>query len=217
MTNPFTPRFESLPSILAVFPLSGAIVMPGTQLPLNIFEPRYLNLVLDTLRDERLFGMIQPDPSAPETQDRPLCRTGCAGRITSFSETTDGRIVLVLTGLCRFDVREELPSVRGYRRIVADWSRFAGDYQTTSSGEVERPQFLNQLRAYCDCRGVEVPWGDLDSLNDADLINLLAAHLPLHPGDKQALVEAIDLNQRAKLLTAFLELGATHEDDRRRH
>ena len=219
MSNPFTPKFESLPTTIPVFPLPGAVVMPGTQLPLNVFEPRYLNLVLDALGDHRMFGMIQPDPQAPKTKEPALCSTGCAGRITSFSETGDGRIVLVLTGVCRFDVQEELPTLRGYRKVVASWSRYAGDYAPHRSDAIERAPFLRSLRSYCEANGVEVPWKDLATMSDDDLVNLLTAHLPLDPTEKQALVEAVELEQRAKLMAAFLDLGSGRGEDgaRRRH
>lgn len=211
MPNPFTPSYASLPEVIAVFPLPGAVLMPGTQLPLNIFEPRYLNLVEDTLGSHRLFGMIQPDPGGPRSGEAVLYRTGCAGRITSFSETNDGRIVLVLTGICRFDIRDELPAIRGYRRVLADWSRFAGDYEPEAPGQFDREPFLSRLRRYCDRTAVELPWEDLETLAEADLVNLLVAHLPLHTSEKQALLEAVRLDERAKLMSAFLELGSVRD------
>ena len=219
MANPFTLPFESLPSTIAVFPLPGAVVMPGTQLPLNVFEPRYLNLVLDTLADHRMFGMIQPDPRAPKTTEPALYATGCAGRITSFSETSDGRIVLVLTGICRFDVQKELPTIRGYRKVLVSWSRFAADYAPHRSDALDRPPFLRSLSGYCEASGIEVPWKDLDSMTDDDLVNLLTSYLPLDPSEKQALVEAVGLEQRARLMVAFLDLRATRGEagERRRH
>jgi Lon protease-like protein len=124
--NPFIVPYEQLPQTLPIFPLPGAIVMPGNELPLNIFEPRYLNMVSDALSTHRMIGMVQPDPDARSEHE--LCRTGCAGRITQYRETSDGRIEMVLSGVCRYDLGEELPTTRGYRLIVPDWSRFSDDY-----------------------------------------------------------------------------------------
>ena len=121
--NLFTPSFETLPDVIPLFPLEGALVMPGTQLPLNIFEPRYLSMVNDVLGNHRIVGMVQP------AADDAVCATGCAARITSFNETEDGRFIILLTGLCRFDVLEEQDSVSGYRLFRVDWSRSS---QTTN-------------------------------------------------------------------------------------
>ena len=119
-TNPFVTPFDLLPNILPIFPLPSAIVMPGVELPLNIFEPRYLNMINDAIESHRIIGMIQPDPNG-EGEDA-VCRTGCAGRITQFREASDCRIEMVLTGVCRFDVGQELSTTRGYRLIVPDLS-----------------------------------------------------------------------------------------------
>ena len=123
----FSIPFERLPRALPIFPLPGTIVLPRADLPLNVFEPRYLNLVADALAGSRLVGMIQPDPDGGG--ERHLCRTGCAGRITQYRETADGRIEMILSGVCRFELGEELPTVRGYRLVVPDWDRFASDYR----------------------------------------------------------------------------------------
>ena len=109
-----------------------------------------------------MFGMIQPDPRAPKAKEPTLYGTGCAGRTTSFSKISDGRIVLVLTGVCRFDVQEELPTIRGYRKVVASWSRYAGDYAPHRSDALERVPFSRSPRTYCEANGVEVPWKDLE-------------------------------------------------------
>ena len=122
--NPFTLPFERLPASIPVFPFTGAVVMPGVQLPLNIFEARYLNMVEDALAQHRIFAMVQSDPGSGRDGEA-VFQTGCAGRISSFSETDDGRFLIILLGVCRFDIREELPTVRGYRRVIADWQRFA--------------------------------------------------------------------------------------------
>ena len=184
MPSPFLPRFVDLPGEIPVFPLAGAIVMPGIQLPLNIFEPRYLNLVQDALGTDHLIGMIQPLTGQEEVELPLLHKIGCAGRITSYSETNDGRIVIVLTGVCRFELQQELEERHGYRRVQAGWDRFAQDFLTEQEGIVNRERFLASLRNYVRPRGVEIPWDDLKAMADLDLVNLLTAHLPLAPEDK---------------------------------
>jgi len=155
--SPFLQTFAHLPRELPIFPLSGAVVLPGVQLPLNIFEPRYLRMIGAALAEDHLIGMVQP--RGDDTDDTPAVhRIGCAGRITSYSETADGRIVLVLTGLCRFQIAEELPARDGYRRVRPDWSRFAGDYDLEGEAIGNRERFMGSLRAFCDQRSVEVPW-----------------------------------------------------------
>ena len=214
MRSPFLTTFADLPNELPVFPLSGAVVMPGVQLPLNIFEPRYLNMVQAALAGDHLIGMVQP-LSADAFEARPaLHRIGCAGRITSYTETNDGRIVMVLTGLCRFDIDSELPERDGYRCVRPDWSRFASDYRQDEEDIREREQFMGSLRAYCDRRRVEVPWEDIVKMADAELVNLLCAHLPLGADDKQALVETVDLHERAALMRGLMEMSTLSGEGR---
>lgn len=206
--SPFFPQFLALPTAIPVFPLAGAVVMPGVQLPLNIFEPRYLNMVADALAGDHIIGMVQPARGGSEDQPA-IHRIGCAGRITSYSETNDGRIVLVLTGLCRFVVVQELPGRRGYRRVEPAWDRFAIDYDDVDMELGDRGAFMDALRRYTEVRGVEVPWEDVDKMGDADLVNLLCTHLPLEPEDKQALVETISLDERAELMRGLMQMSVT--------
>ncbi len=208
MRSPFVPTFSDLPDEMPVFPLSGAVVMPGVQLPLNIFEPRYLSLVQAALASDHMLGMVQPAGDGATNNDPPLHRIGCAGRITSYSETNDGRIIMVLTGICRFAVAEELSPVDGYRRVRPDWRGFETDYQDDDSPLAERDQFLHSLRNFCDQRGVEVPWDDLAKMADGELINLLCAHLPLVADDKQALIETVELGERAQLMRGLMDMSA---------
>ena len=207
MRNPFLPNFADLPSDLPIFPLSGAVVMPGVQLPLNIFEPRYLNMVQAALAADHLIGMVQPQSTGDADATPALHRIGCAGRITSFSETNDGRIVMVLTGLCRFEIAQELPECDGYRRVRPVWDRFVADYDRDDQDINDRDQFMGSLRAFCTQRAVEVPWDDIGKMADADLVNLLCAHLPLGVDDKQALLETINLRERAALMRGLMEMS----------
>ncbi len=207
MRSPFLQRLPDLPDVLPTFPLSGAVVLPGVQLPLNIFEPRYLAMVQAALASDHLIGMVQPRGQTSEEQ-QDIHRVGCAGRITSYSETNDGRIVLVLTGLCRFNILEELPMQDGFRRVKPDWQDFVLDLEDDEDNLAERDQFMGSLRAFCDRRSVEIPWDDIGKMADADLVNLLCAHLPLDAEDKQALLETIPLAERATLMRGLMEMSA---------
>lgn len=208
LRNPFIPKFSDLPKELPIFPLSGAVVMPGVQLPLNVFEPRYLAMVSDALKSDRLIGMLQPRPDTDFDEVPAIHQVGCVGRITSYSETNDGRIVLILTGVCRFQVAEELGMRSGYRRVRPDWERFAIDYHAAAEGLPARNTFMTSLRTYCSLRGVEVPWDDVAKMGDSDLVNLLCAHLPLDPQDKQALIETVDLGSRGQLMAGLMDMAS---------
>jgi Lon protease-like protein len=206
--NPFTCRFADLPTSIAIFPLSNAVLMPGTQLPLNIFEPRYLSMVFDALRSHRMIGMVQPDPQSPDAAVTPVFRTGCAGRITTFKEIGDGRLEIVLSGICRFDIEQEISVDTAYRRVVPDWSRFAGDYNDIADKVLDRTRFIPELRSFCRERNIEVEWSQLDELRDQNLIDLLGIYLPLETEEKQALIETVGVRERADLLLGMLQMSA---------
>ena len=207
--TPFFPTFGKLPDTLPVFPLEGAVVMPATDLPLNIFEPRYLNMVEDALRTNRMFGMIQPDPSRGGDPP-PLYRTGCAGRITSFTETADGRIELVLTGICRFDIAAELTTTRGYRLVQPDWQRFESDLTTPASEPMrESAQLLRVLKRYFDAKGLQTDWAKLQALPASRMTDVLTTLLPLDPAAKQMVLETMEPPARKQALLAALELAVS--------
>ncbi|MBB5695247.1 LON peptidase substrate-binding domain-containing protein [Muricoccus pecuniae] len=223
-----------LPTEIAVFPLPGALLLPGGRLPLNIFEPRYLALVEDSLGAGRCFGMIQPDPCAqPEVSARVsteaspgtlpgaaqgasrgapgpgLYRTGCLGRLSSFAETEDGRFLISLTGLIRFTVEEELPGRAGYRRVRPRYDAFAGDLDRSPlPSALDRPALLGALRAYFRTHGIEANWESIERLEDAALVTNLAMVCPFEPAEKQALLEAPDPAARAATLTAMLRMDS---------
>lgn len=206
--HPFTPDFQHLPDTLPLFPLPGAIVLPFTQLPLNIFEPRYLNMVIDALGEARMIGMIQPHPSAREA----LYQTGCAGRITMFRETEDGRLLISLTGVCRFDIQEEIPTIRGYRRIIPAWGRFTRDYFENET-QVDIQELIAALAVFLQVNNLEADMNRLQAMPGPQLVNFLAVNLPFEPADKQALVEATDIAERAKILTTLTEIAAAAQQD----
>jgi Lon protease-like protein len=203
--------FEQLPPVLPIFPLTGVLLLPRGLLPLNIFEPRYLAMTRDAMSGERLIGMVQPsDPAAPEPP--PVFTTGCAGRITSFAETPDRRFLITLTGVVRFLIREELPLMRGYRRVVADWSPFRGDVMPAGETALDRVRFERALRLYFRQHGLEADWEAVRQTPDERLITSLAMICPFTPSEKQALLEAPTLEERAAALLALVEIAALEGD-----
>ena len=206
MSSRFTPRFEDLPEQLPIFPLGGTIVLPGRQLPLNIFEPRYLNMVLDTLGDSRMVGMVQPAAEATRSGGDPVRRIGCAGRVTSFAETDDGRLMIVLTGVCRFAIARELDERRGYRNVVPDWSAFADDLDPDREVAYDRPGLHDVLQRLVTFRGLQLDWEQADALPDPVYVDAFAMNLPLADEEKQALLEAEDIGDRARLLAGLAQM-----------
>lgn len=192
-----------------VFPLAGALLLPRTRLPLNIFEPRYLALVEDALAHGRLFGMIQPDPSHPDGPTGPaLFAVGCLGRLVAFSETDDNRYLITLAGLIRFRVQSELPPVRGYRRVRADLAPFAADLRPAQAAPTARKTLLAALRAYLTARGLSADWKALDTMPDDRLVGTLSTLCPFAPTEKQALLEAPNEASRGETLLTLLKLNA---------
>jgi uncharacterized protein len=210
----FHPRFEELPSEFAVFPLSGALLLPRGKLPLNIFESRYLAMVQDSLASGRMFGMIQPDPNAPASDvGEGLYRVGCLGRLSSFSETDDGRLLITLTGLIRFTVRAELDVRRGYRLVRGDLSGYMDDLtRDRPPAGIEREPILSALRAYFTRRSVDANWDAIRGLSDDGLVITLAMACPFEAVEKQALLEAPTDADRASTLLALLQMGAASAD-----
>lgn len=205
----FDPDFEDLPAVLPIFPLPGALLLPGGRLPLNIFEPRYIALVRDVLAGERLIGMIQPNEECRDLGAAKVYDTGCAGRISAFSETDDGRYLITLSGLIRFEIAQELPPLSGYRRVVPDFARYRDDLEADTR-TIDREGFLETLDDYLKAAGIE---GDWDAIKDAEserLVTSLAMICPFGPPEKQALLEAKTLPERVETMTAIMEM-AMHE------
>jgi Lon protease-like protein len=202
------PRLEDLPDIFPVFPLPGAIVLPGGRLPLNIFEPRYLAMVEDALGAGRMFAMIQPDPTLPRGETGPgLFRIGCLGRLTSFSETEDCRYLITLTGLIRFEIVEEVEMYSGYRRVRGAMHRFAADLDETSAAcGIDRPALLEALSSYFSRKGFDANWESIGDMADQALVSSLAMVCPFDPLEKQALLEAHTLADRAETLRTLLRI-----------
>jgi len=206
----FHPRFEELPPEIAVFPLPGALLLPQGRLPLNIFEPRYLAMTLDALGQGRMFGMVQPDPRAAGGEVAPgLYRIGCLGRVSSFSETEDGRLLIALTGVIRFRIAGELAlAAGGYRRVAADYAAFGSDLDLGGCPPpVARTELLGALKPYFRARGLEANWEAVERTPDAMLVTTLAMVCPFEVPEKQALLEAPDCCERARTLIALMRMG----------
>ena len=198
-----------LPDVIPVFPLPGALLLPRGQMPLNIFEPRYLEMVDDTMADRhRLIGMIQPDTSHPGPEEKPnLFKIGCVGRITQIAETGDGRYLIQLTGIARFRVEEELTVVTAYRQCRVDYSPFADDFIARKGEEhVDRNAVLGALNAFLDANNLKADWEGIENAPNEALVNALAMMSPYGTAEKQALLEAPDLKTRAEILVAATEI-----------
>ena len=204
-------RVADLPETIAVFPLSGALLFPRWSLPLNIFEPRYLNMVDDAMAGSRLIGMIQTvggDKASPE-----LAQVGCCGRITSYSETEDGRYLINLSGVCRFGVHEELSVTTPYRQIRPDWQAFEGDLMEPDlSCLPPREELAATLKAYVATHEMEVDWDAVETAPIETLIHALAAGCPFTPIEKQALLEAPDICARCEALITLLDMYVSGDD-----
>lgn len=211
------PAAAVLPGEFAVFPLSGALLLPGGKLPLNIFEKRYLAMVEDALGAGRMFGMIQPNPTLPPMENGPgLYRVGCLGRLSSFSETEDGRFLITLTGISRFGVTEELEKRRGYRRVRAAYAGYEGDRVAEPTVNLDRDHLLTALRNYFGRRGFEANWDAIRQMPDAMLLTTLCMACPFEDAEKQALLEAASLSDRAETLQALLLMDQHGDETSRR-
>ncbi len=206
--NSFQPVLDQLPEEFPVFPLGGALLLPGGHLPLNIFEQRYLAMVDDALATGRFIGMVQPDKRLARGETGPgLYRIGCLGRITSFAETEDGRYLITLTGIIRFTIVEEVEMQRGYRRVHAGLAGFAPDLRMADTGlPYPRQLLLDALRHYFESAGADANWDAIAAMQDAALVTSLCMACPFGNEEKQALLEAWDLTARAIALRALLEI-----------
>jgi len=206
-------RAADLPQVIPVFPLSGILLLPRGQLPLNIFEPRYLNMVDDAMAGDRIIGMIQPAGGLARLPT--LSPVGCAGRITSFNETSDGRYLITLTGVSRFRIAGELPVQTPYRQVRATFAEWEADLTAPPAGEggLDREGLLDALKAYLETRGLDIDWDTAETAPPEALVNSLAMALPFDPPEKQALLEAADLDRRTEVLTALMQIGAASDGE----
>lgn len=198
---------SELPAVLPVFPLSAALLLPRGQMPLNIFEPRYLAMVDAALASHRIIGMVQPALDAGDDGKPALCGVGCAGRITAFQETGDGRILITLTGIARFRVEQELTTLTPYRQCRVSYEEF-GDDLVPRKGEdaVDRKKLLATFRTYLEINNMEADWESVNQAPNEALVNALSMMAPYGPREKQALLEAGTLADRAEMLVAMTEM-----------
>lgn len=208
----FAPRFEALPQSLPIFPLSGALLLPRQELPLNIFEPRYLQMVLDALGAGRLIGMVQPKSGSTGAEPVPVYRIGCAGRISFFRETDDRRLLIQLTGVCRFEIAHEPATNKPYRIARPDWHAFRTDLDSPLEPSVEFDDLEPRLKRYAEAHQLQVRWDALKKLPSAELIDFLAVQLPFEAAEKQALVEAKDATMRAEILCKAMDIGGAGDE-----
>jgi Lon protease-like protein len=211
---------NDLPRHIPVFPLQECIILPRSTLPLNVFEPRYLQMVDDALAGERLIGIVQPlgktgEEESPADNRFPLRRTGCLGRITSFSETEDARVLITLTGVARFDIVDEVSTDKPYRICEINYDRFASDLiHGHGQDEVDWPELLRVLKTYLAARQMSADWESIERSPAELLVNTLSVISPYGPEEKQALLEASSLKERSEVLIALaqMEMAATDDD-----
>jgi len=196
-----------LPSIINVFPLSGVLLLPRGQLPLNVFEPRYLALVDAALSGDRLIGIIQPTQNEEKVLKPTLASIGCAGRLTGYRENDDGRYLITLSGVCRFRMVEELAGETPYRRVAADFAPFVGDLSQADESDFPRERLLTALKEYLSRRDLKADWKSVLSAPPETLVNALAMLCPFEPAEKQALLEAPGWAERVDTLVALLEMA----------
>jgi Lon protease-like protein len=201
---------DDLPKIIPVFPLPGALLLPRGQMPLNIFEPRYLAMIDDALRsNHRLIGMIQPDPAHPgPDKNKPhLFQVGCLGRLTQFAESGDGRYLIQLTGVSRFRIEQELPVETLYRQCRVTYHPFADDFKARKGeDEVDRKSLLRALSSFLKANNLKADWDGIENAPNEALVNALAMMSPYDAAEKQAMLEAPDLKTRAEILIAVTEI-----------
>lgn len=214
MRSPIQSRYEDLPEELSIFPLSGALLLPWGRLPLNIFEPRYLNMTLDALSVGRIIGMVQPDydrdakSDAPGNPDPSVYSVGCAGRIASFEETEDGRLLIMLKGLCRFSIVKEIEGRKGYRRVHASYEAYKADLDAPTNFEINRELLFERLRPYLEAHAMPISADVLKGLSDSALVTSVCMVCPFDPREKQALLEAPTLKARTETLLVLLQIAA---------
>jgi Lon protease-like protein len=205
-------RPGDLPEIIAVFPLPDAILLPRAEMPLNIFEPRYLAMVDWALAGDRIIGMIQPDELARGTRRGPrLQSVGCAGRITSYAETGDGRYMISLSGIARFRTVQEIPTATLFRQCRVTAEPFAADFDEGDDVGIDRKAVLKTFRAYLSAHNLEADWDSVGRASNETLVNALAMMAPFGAAEKQALLEAPDLRARAETLIALTEISLARQ------
>lgn len=217
MFNDLNIKRDNLPSSIPVFPLSGALLLPGIELPLNIFEPRYVKMIDDALSEKKMIGIIQPQQTimARISRGKPLYKVGCAGKIRAFNETDDGRYLVVLSGISRFEIEEEIPTIRGYRRFQVKWDKFPDDFNIKDewrdfTSDINRKELFEKIDVYLkknNYHGTLAGLNGFGNVDDGFIIDFLASYLPFTPEEKQLFLEAKNVAERANLMYKVLGLA----------
>ena len=200
---------SDLPRVIPIFPLPGVLLFPSAKLALNIFEPRYVAMTRDALKSDWIIGMIQPRAQTRSGEEPDIYLIGCAGKIIALSETDDGRFLITLNGIARFKIRDEFPLLRGYRRAEVDWHSFKSDMHANdgTGSAIDRPRLVGVLRQYFKARQIHVKWEEIEQAPDAQLVASLAMQCPFTLEEKQALLEAPRLADRAELIASLLTMA----------
>ena len=208
MQSSFSVKFDDLPGLLPVFPLPSVLLLPGGRLPLNIFEPRYISMILDSLSEQRLIGIVQTRTAIEElvADKAEVFNTGCLGRIVSFTESSDGRLLITLDGLCRFNLLEELEIRNGYRQFGVSFDKYKADMEDPE-GFIERQEFGKLVKEYFDSENLNIDIGALDKIGDKKLLANLAMLCPFETPEKQALMEAENFNQMLEIMGALMKMS----------
>lgn len=202
-----------LPATIPIFPLHRVLLLPRGQLPLNIFEPRYLAMTRDALAGHQLIGMLQPQDLSPRATKPAVYRIGCAGRIISAADTDNGRMLISLQGVCRFRIIEELDVLTPYRQVQVDYGPFAADLEPAANGQFDRKRLLTALRSYLQRQNMPADWQAIETTPDEDLVHLLGMICPFTAGEKQALLEAPHFTDRAQMIISLLEMALLQQPD----
>ena len=207
----FDNKYDELPESIPLFPLNKVLLLPRAKLPLNLFENRYLHMFDHALQNGRYIGMIQPSEEPKkdgEMKPPSLYNVGCAGFLTAFSQTNDNRYEIILEGVCRFKIKKELELMNGFRRANVQWSKFKSDFKIEKLDSNEkRNEFLKILRPFLEKMSMKVDWEVIEGTNDEDLINTISMCCPFDVNEKQALLEAISLENRREVLTSLIHIN----------
>lgn len=213
----YNTKFSDLPDVLPIFPLEGVLLLPGGQLPLNIFEERYLAMIDQAMASDRLIGMVQPalghdDNSLKSKRVQGLQSIGCVGKIIQFQHLPDGRYFILLKGLWRFEIQEELPQQSGFRRIIPQWQNFADDMTMPNCLDIDRTKLNTIMEDYLKKHEIDIDCSQLDGANDVQIITALSMICPLTALDKQALLEAENCKRRAEMFMMLMDMAVHHEN-----
>ena len=206
-----TPPINDLPRVIPIFPLKGTIILPGADLPLHIFEDRYKKMFVESLKNDRIIGMIQPSDSLMEHD---LYKIGCLGRIIGFNETNDGRFFFTLNGVCRFELVNEIESNKDFRTVEAAYDKYDSDYNLNQDFEelIQRDNLIPLLEKYFTKHQIELDLKSLESFSDNAIIQSLSMSCPFEPNEKQLLLEAKDIKERANLFYSLIEISVNSPD-----